>query len=133
MLAFPTAAQARERLHPMGFAEILDTTFSLYRTHFRVFLQIIAVYFGASILQEAVFVFLTEESLFFTNSVFIISCIITSFVGGALVTTSSALYLAGHAPAQAAWRRAGKAISCYRYLKCTFPCRFVALMSFVCI
>ena len=25
MLAFPTAAQARERLHPMGFAEILDT------------------------------------------------------------------------------------------------------------
>ena len=88
MLAFPTAAQARERLHPMGFAEILDTTFSLYRTHFRVFLQIIAVYFGLSILQEAVFVFLTEESLFFTN--FIISFIITSFVGGALVTTSSA-------------------------------------------
>ena len=131
MLAFPTADQARERLHPMGFAEILDTTFSLYRTHFRVFLQIIAVYFGLSILQEAVFVFLTEESPFFTN--FIISCIITSFVGGALVTTSSALYLAGHAPAQAAWRRAGKAISCYRYLKCTFLWGFVAFMSFVCI
>ena len=79
MLAFPTAAQARERLHPMGFAEILDTTFSFYRTHFRVFLQIIAVYsHGLPILQEAVFVFLTEESLFFTN--FIISFIITTFV-----------------------------------------------------
>ncbi len=55
MLAFPTADQARERLHPMGFAEILDTTFRLYRTHFRVFLRISAVYFGSSILQEADF------------------------------------------------------------------------------
>ena len=30
---------------PMGIGEILDTTFSLYRKHFRLFLGIIALYF----------------------------------------------------------------------------------------
>ena len=32
-------------LQPMGFGGILDTTFSLYRKHFRLFLGIIALYF----------------------------------------------------------------------------------------
>ena len=33
------------KLHAMGFAELLDTTFSLYRTHFRSFLGISSGYF----------------------------------------------------------------------------------------
>ena len=34
---------------PMGFAGILDTTFSLYRNHFRLFLGISAVYFTSHV------------------------------------------------------------------------------------
>lgn len=33
-------------LRPMGFTDILDTIFSLYRNHFRLFLSICAVYFS---------------------------------------------------------------------------------------
>lgn len=32
-------------LQPMGFADILDTTFSIYRNHFRLFASISAIYF----------------------------------------------------------------------------------------
>ena len=37
-------------LQPMGFAGILDTTFSLYRNHFRLFVGISAVYFTSHII-----------------------------------------------------------------------------------
>ncbi|MYA72582.1 hypothetical protein F4Y19_21345, partial [Candidatus Poribacteria bacterium] len=36
-------------LQPMGFGEILDTIFSLYRKHFLLFLGIITVYFLGSL------------------------------------------------------------------------------------
>ena len=147
MLAFPTADQARERLHPMRFAEILDTMslsdafssvpadqrslfWGIHRTRnvendnssrFRITQRHVKP--PTNLIVLILKILLPNASRTTKN-------IITSFVGGALVTTSSALYLAGHAPAQAAWRQVGKAISPYRYFKCTFPCGFVALMSF---
>lgn len=128
MLEFAAREREPSILHPMGFAEILDTTFSLYRKHFRLFLRIIAVDFGMSVLQEAIFAFLVEESLFFY---FFTGFIIITFTGGALITASSAVYLDEHTTVQAAWRQVRKAI--FRYFGCSFLWGFVAILSFVCV
>lgn len=128
MLEFASRERETSSLHPMEFAEILDTTFSLYRKHFRLFLRIIAVNFGMSVLQEAILAFLVEESLFFY---FITEFIITTFTGGALVTASSAVYLDEHTTAQAAWRQVRKAI--FRYFGGSFLWGFVAILSFACV
>lgn len=39
------------KLQPMGVGDILDTTFSLYRKHFLLFLGIISIYFFASLIE----------------------------------------------------------------------------------
>lgn len=128
MLEFTAREREASILHPMGFAEILDTTFSLYRKHFRLFLGIIAVGFGMSVLQEAIFAFLVEESLYFQ---LITEFIITTFTGGALVIASSAVYLDEHTTVQAAWRQVRKAI--FRYFGGSFLWGFVAILSFACV
>ena len=43
---------------PMGFGSILDTTFSLYRKHFRLFLGIIAFYFCGNVMVYLLWRFL---------------------------------------------------------------------------
>lgn len=45
---------------PMGLGGILDTTLSLYRNNFPLFLKILAIYFVLIALQEAVFVWLLK-------------------------------------------------------------------------
>ena len=50
-------------LQPMGVGEILDTTFSLYREHFLLFLGIIAVYFLGSLLTYSLEGFLEDTDL----------------------------------------------------------------------
>ena len=50
-------------LQPMGVGEILDTTFSLYRKHFLLFLGIIAVYFFGSLLTYSLESFLQDKNL----------------------------------------------------------------------
>ena len=50
-------------LQPMGVGEILDTTFSLYRKHFLLFLGIIAVYFFGSLLTYSLESFLQDINL----------------------------------------------------------------------
>ncbi len=49
------------KLHAMGFGELLDTTFSLYRTHFWTFLGVSAGYCPAMFLMISVF--LLDDSL----------------------------------------------------------------------
>ena len=46
-------ASAKVFLQPMGFADILDTMFSLYRSHFRLFVGISAVYFTSHVVLPA--------------------------------------------------------------------------------
>ena len=124
MLEFAARERETSILQPMGFAEILDTTFSLYRKHFRLFLRIIAFYFGLSLLNE----FLFADSLFLT---LVISCVITTAVGGALSAASSTVYLGEHTTAQAGWRYVRKAV--LSYFGCSFLWGFIAFTSFVCI
>ena len=129
MLEFASRERETSSLHPMGFAELLDTTFSLYRKHFRLFLRILAFYFGLSLLQECAFTFLFDNSFDFLNAV--TDCIIIALAGGALVTASSAVYLDEHTTAQAAWRQVRKVI--FRYFGGSFLWGFVAILSFACV
>ncbi len=48
---------------PMGVGEILDTTFSLYRKHFLLFLGIITVYFFGSLVTYSLEGFLQDSNL----------------------------------------------------------------------
>ena len=123
MLEFASRERETSILHPMDFAEILDTTFSLYRKHFRLFLRIIALYFGLSLLNG----FLLSNSLL---SLFI-SFAITAAVGGALGAASSTVYLGEHTTAQAGWRYVRKAV--LSYFGCSFLWGFIAFTSSVCI
>lgn len=115
-------------LQPMGFAEILDTTFSLYRKHFWLFLRIIAVYFGLSLLQASAFKFLLNDSPDFLTLV--ANWVIIAFAGGGVVTASSALYLNGHTTMRATWCQLGNKF--FSYFGCFLPWGFVALMSLSC-
>ena len=47
-------------LQPMGFTDILDGMFSLYRSHFRLFLAIVAVYLVLAFGIDQISVFLIE-------------------------------------------------------------------------
>ena len=67
MLNPTDAAQANSSntstLQPMGVSEILDTTFSLYRKHFLLFLGIITVYFLGSLVTYSLESFLQDTDL----------------------------------------------------------------------
>jgi len=58
---------AMKRKHPaptgeaLGFSDLLDATFSLYRTHFRVFFPIAGVYYVSALGMDMLIVFLVED------------------------------------------------------------------------
>ena len=44
-------------LQPMGFTDILDAMFSLYRTHFRLFVGIATIYIFAELVNTCYWIF----------------------------------------------------------------------------
>ena len=90
-------------LQPMGFSQILDTTFSLYRKYFLLFLGIIAIHFFGK---------LADYSLkgFFSNSLLkdsIVSVISEPFAlvsMGGIIVVSATTYLGRHITSRAALR-----------------------------
>ena len=87
------------KLHAMGFGELLDTTFSLYRAHFRSFVAIASGYFivmlvGVSIVffddsagrTGKIVIWIPTFAIIFGGFVFIIS---------SLISASAQAYLAG--------------------------------------
>ena len=79
-------------LQPMGFGEILDTIFSLYRKYFLLFLGIIAIHFFGGLVEYALWHLLPR---FFLKS-YIIDLIGIPFtfisMGGIIVATAT-IYL----------------------------------------
>ncbi len=113
-----TAATAS--LQPMGFTDILDTIFSLYRNHFRLFLNICAVYFvfnfGISLIFGLLgFVFYsTSGSSMVVAAMMVIATLVlgllTTFVAtlftiGGLIFASAQTYLGRHITARTAFRQ----------------------------
>ena len=78
-------------LQPMGFGEILDITFSLYRRHFLLFLGIIAVYFLGSLLTYSLEGFLQDHA----NMPFVNMPFVLVSMGGVIVATA-AIFLEKH-------------------------------------
>ena len=129
MLEFAARERKASLLYPMGFAEILDTTFSLYRKHFRLFLRIIALYFGLSLLQECAFTFLFDNSFDFLNAV--TDCVIIALAGGGLVAASSTLYLNGWTTMRKTWQQLRNRF--FAYFIGFLPWGFVVFVLLVCI
>ena len=82
-------------LQPMGFTDILDTTFSLYRNRFRLFLGISAVY----LISHIAFSTYTHEAIYFCELFVLVLCY------GWLTFASAQAYLGKHVTARAALKR----------------------------
>lgn len=89
------ASDNRTTRHPMGFGEILDTIFSLYRRYFLLFLGIIALYFFGSLVEYVLWRLLPDFFLKF----YIINLVGLSFscvsMGGIIVATAT-IHLGEH-------------------------------------
>ena len=108
-------------LQPMGFADILDGTFNLYRNHFKLFFSIAAIYqvsrFGSDLLST----FLLSPTAQFIGSVlnffnYFVSC----FVLAGLIYASMRVYLGQHITLRAALQRI-----LHRFLPCFYGWLFV--------
>ena len=91
---------------PMGFGEILDTTFSLYRKHVLLFLGIIGVRFCGSVVEYLLGRFLPN---FFQKNL-VVDLIGMSFIlvslGGIIVATAT-IYLGNHITSRKALQQVG--------------------------
>lgn len=96
----------------MGFGELLDTTFSLYRSHFRTFLGIATGYLVAMVIGVSIS-FLDNSIgrdgrvVLWIVTIGVISCV-SVFVVSALVFASVQAYLEGKIKTGVVLRRAGR-------------------------
>ena len=88
-------AATKTSIRPMGFTDILDTTFSLYRNHYRLFLGISAVYFFSHI----AFSTFTHWVMSFCELVVPVLCY------GGLTFASAQAYLRRHITARSAFKQ----------------------------
>ncbi len=93
--ASDSEATTTTSLQPMEFTDILDTTFSLYRNHFRLFLGISAVYFFSHIVSST----FTHWATDFSELVVLVLC----YVG--LTFASAQAYLGKQITARIAFRQ----------------------------
>ena len=99
-------------LQPMGFTDILDGMFSLYRSHFRLFLAIVAVYLVLGFGVDQISVFLLETDAMPGTSVVILvfttlfSFAVSTFVVAGLSYASAYVYLGREITPEVALQRA---------------------------
>ena len=121
MLNRTNAAQVNNtntpRFQPMRFGEILDTTFSLYRKHFLLFLGIIVLYFCGILVEYLFERFLPE----FSGKNFVVDLIDMPFtlisMGGIIVATAT-IYLSGRITSRNALKQARHRF--WHVLACSF-------------
>ena len=101
-------------LQPMSLVDILDGMFSLYRSHFRLFLGIVVVYLVLGFVTSLVSVFgaiaaTPSTSIVIVVLTFIASVLMAYWVGGGLAYASAQVYLSRDITSQdalqQAWRR----------------------------
>ena len=120
-----------QKLHAMGFGELLDTTFSLYRAHFRSFLVITSVYCVAMLIVfliafldnsvgrgAMIAIWIPTISVIFGVSVFVVT---------GLVFASAEAYLDGRIRTDAVLRRGIR-----RFFPCFIGSLLFALLAFLC-
>ena len=101
-------------LQPMSLVDILDGMFSLYRSHFRLFLGIVVVYLVLGFVTSLVSVFGAIAATPSTSIVIVVltsiaSVLLAYWVGGGLAYASAQVYLSRDITSQdalqQAWRR----------------------------
>ena len=116
------------KLHAMGFGELLDTTFSLYRKHFLTFLRVSAGYCPAMLIMISVFllddpvawgpkvaIWIPTIGVFWGISVFVIS---------GLVFVCAEVYLGRSIKIEAVLRRVR-----HRFLRCFAGSLLIGLLA----
>ena len=102
-------------LQPMGFAEILDAMFSIYRNHFRLFAIICGVYFVWIIvinllisISKVAFASSDQFHMYtlMKNGLILISAVVMLLVKGALVVGSAQAFLGRRITASTAFKQA---------------------------
>ncbi|MDE0297830.1 MAG: hypothetical protein OXN17_04305 [Candidatus Poribacteria bacterium] len=113
---------AAASLQPMGFIDILDSMFSLYRNHFRLFLSISVVYFLIAVISDLL---IGSAAISVANSgelerfvlifsvLLLIECAVMLYVIGALVFGSAQVFLGVRIDAGAAFRQAKRRFGPY--------------------
>ena len=93
------------KLQPMGVGDILDTTFSLYRKHFLLFLGIVSIYFFASLVEYALKGLISNsDAQKLITSLFILPFAILTI--GSIVVAAARIHLGGHITSGDALRQA---------------------------
>ena len=108
----PDVARGVSKLHAMGFTDLLDTTFSLYRTHFLSFLGIATVYFVAMLIGVSISFFddwigTSTKTTIWVFTIIAILCV-SVFVVSALIFASAQAYLDGKIRTWAALKQGGR-------------------------
>lgn len=91
---------------PMGFGELLDTTFSLYRKHFRLFIGIIALRFCGELMEYWLGRFLPD---FFLKEIVVdlVDVLFALVSMGGIIVITSTIYLDRHITPSDALRQTG--------------------------
>ena len=117
---YSSPANSRENtsiasLQPMGFADILDAMFSIYRNHFRLFVSICGVYFfWITVLNLSTSIFTSLFASydqfhifkFAENGLILVSAVVMLLVKGGLVVGSAQTFLGRRVTASAALKQA---------------------------
>ena len=118
------------RLQAMRFGELLDTMFSLYRAHFKVFLGIATLYFTAMLIGGTISFF--DDSIgrdtrvvLWIVTMSVLSCI-SVFVVSAIVFASVQAYLDGKIIIGTVLRQAGR-----HFFRCFISAILVGLIVFI--
>lgn len=104
---------ASTRLQPMSFVDILDGMFSLYRSHFTLFLGITGVYFILVYGMDLIYLFVLVNAAPLTAVIFGLvvafgSYVVIFWVVAGLVYAGAEVYLDRDLTSQAALRQAGR-------------------------
>ncbi len=109
--------QQNKHLYPMGWVNIIDYAFSLYRGHFQSFLGIVAMYAGIDALRECVLLLLWKYEVYhLIDELF--SSLLMTLVIGMFIVCSSEIYLDKTITFREILRRFGSLFS--RYLHISF-------------
>ena len=105
---------AAASLQPMGFSDILDSMFSLYRNHFRLFLSIFSVYFIYGLATDLLIGISTVSAansgqfgmlMLIAVAVDLVGAVVLLFVVSAVVFASAEAFLGKQITANAAFKR----------------------------
>ncbi len=107
--------QQNKHLYPLGWIDIIDYAFSLYRRHFQSFLGILAIYAGIEALRECVLLLFWKYEVYHLLDRLIDKLLMTLAIG-IFIVCSSEIYLNRTITTREVLRRFGTLFSQYFHI-----------------